>query len=275
MTSLLNNEVSMKFLLSIVSLTALSGISPFASALDESNSADPKISEWQVGAGVGSGSVNDSSFGTKADVILDVQYFGDKVTFRDGALFISGQPLLGETRLPDEPAVQFSLQLQPRVDPRQGSDDDLKGLRERDTALEAGVNFRASYAKGYFEGRVLKDISNTHKGLEVGLRYVHRLAGKNWTAKPWLGGSYHDNNLLDYYFGVTTKDTCAVCSPYTVDESAFAFGAGFELDYQIRDRWIFSVKTSLHSFDNQVTDSATFLNGSLSVTGAASVRYRF
>ena len=252
------------------------GISANANSMEQENNADPAIPELQIGVGIGSGSVNDSSFNSSADFGLDVRYFSEHVTFRDNALFIGGRPLLGETALPTDPTVQLSLQLQSRFDPRYGRDEgDLSGLQKRDAALEAGINMRASYANGYFEGRVLQDVSDTHGGFEIGMRYVHRLSGNNWTAKPWIGGFYHDSDLLNYYFGVTADDQCRKCTLYTIDDSAFSVGAGFELDYEIRERWVASLKTTLHSFNDQITDSPTYLNENIAITGAVSVRYRF
>ena len=52
-----------------------------------------------------------------------------------------------------------------------------------------------------------QDISNVHKGQQVGLQYVHRWLWKKFSLTLRTGTDWKSARLIDYYYGVSQRDT--------------------------------------------------------------------
>lgn len=105
----------------------------------------------------------------------------------------------------------------------------LDGM-ERDDAIDGRI--AASYKTRY--GNVTldmgHDISNTHKGWDSQLRWSKRFNYYNLLIRPWLGVSYENQALTNYYFGVL-NDEAEIDRPSYTTASAFEWQYGLDFSY--------------------------------------------
>ena len=105
----------------------------------------------------------------------------------------------------------------------------LDGM-ERDDAVDG--RFAATYKTGLgnITAELGHDISNTHNGWDAQLRWSKPFNYYNLRMRPWIGISYENQALSNYYYGVLTSEA-EYDRPSYIADSAHEWQYGFDLGY--------------------------------------------
>jgi outer membrane scaffolding protein for murein synthesis (MipA/OmpV family) len=117
----------------------------------------------------------------------------------------------------------FNLELLGKYESLGYEDNDskrLKGMKDRDSTLNAG--FRASYSTDYglLSLHAVNDLFGKHKGQEVELRFGEPFYTEHWSGQreltlgAFVGAKWQSDDLIDYYYGVKVSEV-------TTDRKAF------------------------------------------------------
>lgn len=96
-----------------------------------------------------------------------------------------------------------------------GDSKRLKGMKDRDFSINAGL--RASYSTDYglLSVHALTDVLGNHKGQEVEFRFDEPFYTKHWSGKrdftvsAFAGARWQSDDLIDYYYGVKDSEATA------------------------------------------------------------------
>ncbi|MDF1884384.1 MipA/OmpV family protein, partial [Sulfurimonas sp. SAG-AH-194-C21] len=151
------------------------------------------------------------------------------VIFFDNGLFYvrwsrAGMYFLGDKG--DEFSWGLSLTAQPRTYGYKAEDSEyLKGMDERETTIEGGLAFSATYKNTYIETMLLTDMFARYESwlfkTEIGDEFVLG----DFTFYPSIIVVYESDEFVNYYYGVKESEA-------TVDRAQFIPGAGWQLGAQ-------------------------------------------
>lgn len=100
-----------------------------------------------------------------------------------------------------------------------------EGLEERKQTLEAGLQVRMSKQWGDLNLHWVTDTLNRHGGQEVQLGYRYHFEAGPWSISPFAAVTWQDDNLTNYYFGVSEEEAVPGRPAYLPGESQwFSFG---------------------------------------------------
>ncbi|QOL25402.1 MipA/OmpV family protein [Thalassotalea sp. LPB0316] len=105
----------------------------------------------------------------------------------------------------------------------------LDGL-DRNDAIDGRIAATYNTDYGNFTLDFGHDISNTHKGWDSQLRWSKRFEYHNLLMRPWLGISYQNQSLTNYYYGVAT-DEAQLDRPSYSTSSAIEWQYGLDFSY--------------------------------------------
>lgn len=120
-----------------------------------------------------------------------------------------------------------------QLDP--GKDSIFDGLERRRQTLDAG--FTSTY-KGKLGSLTLDwvtDTLNKHNGQEVQLSYRYDYTRGAWSFSPFITWGLQDDNLANYYFGVSEAEATPERPVYDVGSAQF-FVLGLNTSWRITDR---------------------------------------
>jgi outer membrane scaffolding protein for murein synthesis (MipA/OmpV family) len=120
-----------------------------------------------------------------------------------------------------------------RLDP--DSNVFYQGLNERKQSFDAGLEF--AYTKDWGELGLswVTDTLGRHNGQEVQFSYRYIFDLGPWTVSPFIGWSWQDENLTNYYFGVSEAESRPDLPVYVPGESQW-LSLGLNTSWQISDR---------------------------------------
>ncbi|MDQ7068086.1 MAG: MipA/OmpV family protein [Sulfurimonas sp.] len=138
----------------------------------------------------------------------------------------------------DEFSWGFSLTMQPRVYGYKAEDSDyLTGMDDRETTIEGGLAYSASYKKMYIETMLITDMLARYDSwlfkTEIGDEYTLG----NFTFYPSLILIYESDEFVNYYYGVKESEA-------TFNRPQFTPGAGWQLGAQTFIDYPFTDKLS-------------------------------
>lgn len=158
----------------------------------------------------------------------------------------------------------------------ESDDDRYIGLDERDTDIMLGGRLIGRFGSNIVQFNAQHDISGSHQGHSFSAQL-----GRNWQYKDWnfhglVGAHYSDNNVNDYYHGVTAAEAQRT-DYYAYDlGSSLALSAEVGVTYPINENWTFRTTARYVDLDEEITNSPLFLDNSDQVTGIqTSVSYVF
>jgi outer membrane scaffolding protein for murein synthesis (MipA/OmpV family) len=129
-----------------------------------------------------------------------------------------------------------------------------EGLEKRRQTLDAGVEFRMSKAWGELAVNWLTDTLDRHNGQQAQVTYRYRFKTGRWSISPFITWTYQDEDLTDYYFGVSAAEA-------TIDRPEFSAGSsqwntfGVNTAWHFSDRIVFFANVAFAGADSDVWDS--------------------
>jgi outer membrane scaffolding protein for murein synthesis (MipA/OmpV family) len=118
-----------------------------------------------------------------------------------------------------------------------GDDTPYTGLLDRAGSMDAGLNL-AWRVQGLIVGASwLADTLGRSDGQTANLRLSLPIKlSERWTTTPSLGAEWMDQNMVDYYYGVTPAETGGGAPQYA-GSATTNLRAGWSLGYRLNRRW--------------------------------------
>ena len=110
-----------------------------------------------------------------------------------------------------------------------------QGVDERRQSFDAGFQTRLSKDWGTVRLNWVTDTLDRHKGQEVQLSYRYHFDAGPWTFSPFISWSWQDENLTNYYFGVSPDEARPDLPEYTPGDSQWV-SFGLNSSWQLTDR---------------------------------------
>jgi outer membrane scaffolding protein for murein synthesis (MipA/OmpV family) len=110
-----------------------------------------------------------------------------------------------------------------------------EGLTKREQSLDAGFQVLTRRPWGNLKLNVLTDVLNRHLGQEVEFSYRYIFEAGPWTISPFVSLSWQDNNLTNYYFGVSEAEARPDRPEFIAGESQW-LAFGLNTSWQATDR---------------------------------------
>ena len=136
----------------------------------------------------------------------------------------------------------------------------LKGMKDRDSTLNAGFRANCSTDYGLLSLSAVNDVFGKHKGQEVELRFGEPFYTEHWSGQreftlgAFVGSRWQSDDLIDYYYGVRKSET-------TVNRKAFRGKAaitpfvGLEMKFGFSEHLGMEVMLGYEHRPNKITDS--------------------
>ena len=109
---------------------------------------------------------------------------------------------------------------------------------DRDYAIEMGLEFLLDGDWGRATLRAFHDVSNTHEGFELSAEYNYRWTVGRLSVSPSLGLAYKSDELSDYYWGITPKESGSTLTAYQAE-------GGIDWDVGLRSNYYLTKSTRL------------------------------
>ena len=213
------------------------------------------ISEWPTGAAaLGAASIAaqnpyytvDDGDDWKSDLIPLVLYNGKHVFFRGTAAGI---------HVVNRDAIELNLLARARLhqlDP--GDTAFLEGLEPREQSLDGGAEIRLRGRWGELQSAWLTDTLSRHRGESAELSYRYAFDYGRLTLSPFVSWEWYDNDLTNYYYGVSREEAQPGLPEYALGSSNW-FSFGLKTSYALNDRTLFFANMSLGDVDSDVEKS--------------------
>ncbi len=200
-----------------------------------------------------------------------VIFFDNSVVYARWSRF--GLYFLGDKQ--EEYAWGFSLTVQPRTLGYKASDSaSLQGMSDKDSTMEGGVAFSASYKNStYIEVMLLADILNKYNSwigsVEIGDEYT---VGR-FTFYPSAVLLYQPKKFLDYYYGIKNSEATLQRPAYSPN-GGFSFAVQTYIKYPLTKKLSALVNIRADRIPNSAYNSP-LVNNKFIYSGLASVIYTF
>ena len=213
------------------------------------------ISDWPTGAAaLGAASIGaqnpyytmDDGDEWKSDLIPLVLYNGKYVFFRGTAAGI---------HLVNRDAVELNLLARARLhnlDP--GETAFPEGVEAREQSLDGGAEIRLRGNWGELQSAWLTDTLGRHKGESAEISYRYTFNYGRLTLRPFVSWEWYDDDLTNYYFGVSPEEAQPGLPEYTPGSSNW-LSFGLNTSYALNERTMFFANMSLGDVDSAVKDS--------------------
>jgi len=161
----------------------------------------------------------------------------------------------GGVHLVNNDTFQFNLYTRYRfqkLDP--DSNVFYAGLEERKQSLDAGIEAGLTRKWGELKLSWVTDTLNRHNGEEVRATYRYRFDSGPWSFSPFISWTWQDDNLTDYYFGVSEAEARPDRPAYSAGESQW-LGFGVNTAWQLTDRIVLFGNVGFAGADTEVINS--------------------
>ncbi|MGI9200508.1 MAG: MipA/OmpV family protein [Woeseiaceae bacterium] len=139
-----------------------------------------------------------------------------------------------------------------KLDP--DSNEYYEGLEERKQTLDAGIEMGFKQNWGELKLDWVTDTLDRHNGQEVRFSYRYRFDAGPWSFSPYVSWTWQDENLANYYFGVSEAEARPDRTAYTPGESQW-LGFGLNTSWQITDRIVLFGNVGFAGADTEILDS--------------------
>lgn len=139
-----------------------------------------------------------------------------------------------------------------KLDP--DSNEYYAGLEEREQTLDAGVEVGLKQRWGELKLDWVTDTLGRHSGQEFRLSYRYRFASGPWSFSPYVNWAWQDDELTNYYFGVSESEATAERPAYLPGNSQWV-SFGINTSWQLTDRLVFFGNVAFAGADSVVVDS--------------------
>jgi len=129
-----------------------------------------------------------------------------------------------------------------------------EGLEERKQSLDAGIQVGLTRSWGELKLNWVTDTLDRHNGEEVRASYRYRFESGPWSFSPYVSWTWQDENLTDYYFGVSEAEARADRPVYSAGESQW-LGFGMNTAWQLTNRIVLFGNIGFAGTDTEVVNS--------------------
>jgi outer membrane scaffolding protein for murein synthesis (MipA/OmpV family) len=139
-----------------------------------------------------------------------------------------------------------------KLDP--DSNEFYAGLEKREQTLDAGVEFAISKSWGEIKFDWVTDTLNRHKGQEARFSYRYNFERGPWTFSPFIAWTWQDDNLTNYYFGISEAEANPERPAYLPGESQWV-SFGLNSAWHISDRIVLFGNIGFGGVGSEVVES--------------------
>lgn len=129
-----------------------------------------------------------------------------------------------------------------------------QGISERKQTVDAGVQIVSTRDWGEVRLNWLTDVLGNHDGQEAQLSYRYRFEAGPWSISPYVSVIWQDDNLTNYYFGVSDAEALADRPAYLPGESQW-LTLGLNTAWQMSDRITFFANVGFAGSESEVINS--------------------
>lgn len=169
--------------------------------------------------------------------------------------YIFARGTAGGIHIIDNDNFEFNLYTRFRF---QNLDPDINefydGLEKRKQTLDAGLQFGLTQDWGNLTFNWLTDTLDRHNGHELQIAYRYRFDLGAWSFSPFLSWTWQDENLTDYYFGVSEAEARPDRPAYSAG-AAQSFGFGANTAWHFSDRIVFFANVGFYGTESDVKNS--------------------
>ncbi len=148
-----------------------------------------------------------------------------------------------------------------RLDP--DSNAFYAGLDERKQTVDAGFELGVKRPWGELKLDWVTDVLDRHKGQELRASYRYRFDYGPWSVSPFIGWTWQDDNLSNYYFGVSDAEATVERPAYDPGESQWV-SFGLNTSWQLNDHVVLFGNASFGGAESDITDSPLVAEDSFS-----------
>jgi outer membrane scaffolding protein for murein synthesis (MipA/OmpV family) len=128
------------------------------------------------------------------------------------------------------------------------------GLEERKQSIDAGFQFRLQQKWGGLNMHWVTDTLDRHNGQEVQVAYRYHFEAGPWSISPYASWTWQDENLTNYYFGVSEAEALPGRPAYAPGESQW-LGFGLNTAWHATDRIVLFANVGFAGTESKVIDS--------------------
>ncbi len=205
----------------------------------------PGSGDWSLGAGFRYGTFPYVGEDTENDFLPLITYSGEHF-FIDGTrtgfhLYNSENWLIGTYA-----AYRFGG----------FNEEDSKELdgMDRDDGIDGRFAITRKTNFGNFTLDAGTDISDKSEGWDAQLRWGKRFASGDFLYRPWIGLTYEDQNLANYYYGVKSSEATAERPAYETN-SAQEWSYGIDTSYRLAQHQYVGLNLQYSQLDTTKLDS--------------------
>jgi len=130
----------------------------------------------------------------------------------------------------------------------------LAGLDKRSQSVDSGLSLTVNGSWGSLEATWVGDTLNRYNGQEVDLAYRYSLDSGRWNVTPWIDIFWQDDNLTDYYYGVSASEV-AIGRPEYHPSEAVNRGVGINTSYRVSRNWLAFANLGVFKVDKTIFES--------------------
>jgi outer membrane scaffolding protein for murein synthesis (MipA/OmpV family) len=129
-----------------------------------------------------------------------------------------------------------------------------EGLNYREQTLDAGIQLGISRNWGEIKMYWITDTLDNHNGEEAQISYRYRFESGPWSISPFASVTWQDDDLTNYYFGVSDAEAMPGRPAYLPGKSQW-LGFGLNTAWHMSDRIVLFGNVGFSGADSEVTDS--------------------
>lgn len=127
-------------------------------------------------------------------------------------------------------------------------------VASRKWAINGGIRAHYYLSDGEWQLSLKQDISNVHKGQQVGLQYMHRWLWNTFRFTLRTGTDWKSARVIDYYYGVSQRDTDRKELFYN-GKSGWQTYMALNVQKPINENWSWLANIGYRRFPKSFTDS--------------------
>lgn len=151
---------------------------------------------------------------------------------------------------------------------------EMYGLQDREDAIEVGLNASlGSRVAGEVQITAAADVSDTHDGYSLELRYLYAVNAGGWRFSPSISVVMLDKKSANYAYGIPEGSGNSGYAGFETD-GVINYSLGFSLVKPLFRRWTLFSGADYEILDSKVSDSPIVVHDGMGVVYAGVV-YQF
>ena len=130
----------------------------------------------------------------------------------------------------------------------------VNDIASRKWSLDAGVRTNWFNDQDRWSLTFIHDALNVHNGFSATGRYQHDTKWQDWTFSTHFSVTYKSSALIDYYYGISERDTNDETLWYSAD-STFQFTGGLLFNKPLNQQWHWLGRIQFTTLGSGMTDS--------------------